>query len=184
MDFCKVCGKLAHRLVNDKRCQKCRKENRKKPERKPKELSVCKRCNSVKKTNLGYCDFCNRIMKKKGLLKCLTCMSFIYKDQMQSKSKCKKCYHREYAKKNRSRFNERSNKRRADKLNATPDWLTKIDRIIIQDIYDRCPVGHHVDHIVPLQGKTVCGLHVPWNLRIISDKENLSKGNRWWPDMW
>ena len=76
-------------------------------------------------------------------------------------------------------------KSRAAKLQRTPKWLTQEHYIQIESIYalakqltEETGVLHHVDHIVPLQGKLVSGLHVPWNLRAIPATENLSKSNR------
>ena len=64
---------------------------------------------------------------------------------------------------------------RASKLQATPKWA---DLEAIKEIYKNCPVGYHVDHIVPLQGKLVCGLHVHENLKPIPAEENLAKSNK------
>ena len=70
----------------------------------------------------------------------------------------------------------RQAKRRADKLNATPKW-TNLKKI--KEIYKNCPRGYHVDHIVPLQGENVSGLHVENNLQYLTAKQNIAKGNKY-----
>jgi hypothetical protein len=68
------------------------------------------------------------------------------------------------------------NKRRAARLReATPKWL---DPALNDEVYARCPTGMWVDHIVPLFGENVCGLHVPWNLRYLSPLANSLKWNK------
>ena len=91
----------------------------------------------------------------------------------------------EYNRNNPSKVSAHKAKYRAAKFQATPSWLTIDDYRKIEEFYMISQQLHlstceeyHVDHIVPLQGKTVCGLHVPWNLRIIPAKENLSKSNK------
>lgn len=76
-------------------------------------------------------------------------------------------------------------KRRAAKLNATPGWLTQADLKMIKTEYSLAAwcsevmgTEYHVDHIIPLLGKTVCGLHVPWNLQVIPANDNLRKSNK------
>ena len=72
----------------------------------------------------------------------------------------------------------------AKKLQATPPWLTKEDWKKMDAVYIAARkttllagFNCHVDHIVPLKGKDVCGLHVPWNLRIVSQSYNSKKRN-------
>ena len=76
-------------------------------------------------------------------------------------------------------------KHRRDKhKHATPRWLTTEQRNQIRQFYlDAMTttrvtgVPYVVDHIVPLRGKDVCGLHVPWNLQVITRADNLAKSN-------
>lgn len=78
-------------------------------------------------------------------------------------------------------------KRQLSEKQAEPVWA---NQFFIAEAYHLaklrekvCGGKWHVDHIVPLQSKLVCGLHVESNLRVIRDIENMSKGNRHWPDM-
>lgn len=83
-----------------------------------------------------------------------------------------------YYNSHKKEFAAKEAKRKAAKLKATPPWLTKEHFEEIKKIYKSCPKGHHVDHIEPLQGKDVCGLHVPWNLQVILAADNLMKSNK------
>jgi hypothetical protein len=84
-------------------------------------------------------------------------------------------YRKEYRLKNNHLINALQAKRRSLKLNATPKFanLNKI-----KEIYKNCPKGYTVDHIIPLQGNNVCGLHVEWNLQYLTRSENSSKSNK------
>lgn len=92
---------------------------------------------------------------------------------------------REYKAQNRARYNELNRARELSKTKQMPSWLTDADRRQIKELYFLARektkfsgVEHHVDHIVPLQGQNVSGLHVPWNLQILTAQENLSKHNK------
>lgn len=82
-------------------------------------------------------------------------------------------------------------KRRAAKRASVAIWAdSEFERLAITEAYSLAVlrtaatgIRHEVDHIVPLRGKTVCGLHCAANLRVIPAALNVAKGNRYWPDM-
>ena len=89
-------------------------------------------------------------------------------------------------KKNPDKKRATAAKYRAKKLQATPHWLTENDHREITKKYEYATyltnlTGEmwHVDHIHPLQGKNICGLHVPSNLQVIPATENLAKSNKY-----
>lgn len=83
---------------------------------------------------------------------------------------------------NPDKVKARNARRRATKLNASPSWVsqTKITLIYTQAEYVQrlTKIDIEVDHIIPLNNKNVCGLHVPWNLQLLTAEENQRKGNR------
>ncbi len=88
---------------------------------------------------------------------------------------------KQYRKNNHSKIISRNVARRAKKLNATPSWSEK-DKILI--LYQKAKwlesltgLKYHVDHIIPLQGQSVSGLHVWANLQILEASENIKKSN-------
>lgn len=79
----------------------------------------------------------------------------------------------------------KSQQRRQAEMRATPSWLTDEHRAQILELRAEAQrrqretgVEHHVDHIVPLRGKGVSGLHVPWNMQVMTADANRRKSNK------
>lgn len=96
-----------------------------------------------------------------------------------------RAYTRRYLEKNQGKRNLWTSNYRQAKEDRMPNWLTNADLLEMESIYEycsslrKCGLDYHVDHIVPLRGTIVSGLHVPWNLQVIPGVENMSKGNRY-----
>jgi hypothetical protein len=84
-------------------------------------------------------------------------------------------------KENPGKYKARVAARKAYKIKATPRWTTKCMFLNIEKFYQGCPRGYQVDHIVPLKGNNICGLHVHPNLQYLTTEENASKKNHFVP---
>lgn len=81
-------------------------------------------------------------------------------------------------KENKARYKTNKERYKHRAKQATPLWLTKEHWAELNRIYRECPKGMEVDHMVPLNGKEVSGLHVPWNLQYLTPEENRAKSNK------
>lgn len=94
---------------------------------------------------------------------------------------------REWKQRNPAVLAANSARRRASRLLATPSWA---NHAAILDLYRQAAeltkktgIAWHVDHVVPIRSRLVCGLHCESNMRVIEGRENIRKSNRFWPDM-
>ena len=148
----------------------------------------------------SYCSSCMNANSKNWQRKNKEHVKKVAKQWRENNSQYMKEWNSEYYKKNKKRISEYSAeykkanlashakkeaKRRASKLRASPTWLTIDDDFMFNEIYQMrkirtadTGVEHHVDHIIPLQGRNVCGLHVWCNLQLLPASENIRKSNK------
>lgn len=153
-----------------------------------------------KKTKDGYGNQCKTCIKSYKELNAEN-IKAQRKAYRASKKASIDAYNREHYKKNTARYKERHKKwneanpsvrashrasYRASKLSATPAWLSDTHKYCIEAMYaiskrlkELTGKQWHVDHIVPLVSDNVCGLHVPWNLRVVEASVNLTKSNKY-----
>ena len=143
-------------------------------------MKTCKDCDKEKPLEAFYADKRNA----DGLGSyCKSCQAQRTKEWRAANKERVKENQRRYKKENRAIYTAAENNRRASKLQRTPSW-SDMDEITL--IYKQAKsleklLGRkmHVDHVVPLQGDLVSGLHVPDNMQILFAEDNLSKNNRY-----
>ena len=173
-----------------KQCTKC-KESKDLEQfycHKNKYNAKCKACKHAKEREwyLANKDRAHAIQRRSHLKHKDKCYAASARWDELNKAR-KRQATKDWQKANPGRVNATTAKRRAVKLQATPSWLT-IDQLTeIQEFYVLAkelqwlsdPTDPlEVDHIVALQGKNVSGLHVPWNLQILTESANKSKSNK------
>ena len=131
--------------------------------------------------NMKECSKCKEIISLISFAK----NGYSKKGKPTTKAFCKKCDSikvGEFKKENRALYNALNAKRRATELKATPSWADleyiKSYYKIAQFLTEHTNEEYHVDHIAPLLGKNICGLHCTENLQVVPAVWNLKKGNR------
>ena len=147
--MCKYCTKIENKQYVQKNMEKIRKGNR-----------------------AYYTTNKKKVLEQKG------------KYYLKNKENIRKKQN-EYKRSNRGKFNAIAAMEYTKKKDATPKWLTKEMKeeikewyILAKELRWLSEEDFHVDHIIPIKGKSVCGLHVPWNLQLLSKSDNLRKSNR------
>ncbi len=149
-------------------------------------IACCNGHVALRQTTNGACIACtkekaaaNRSSRREAVRKSTE------KNRVRNALRRKETY-AAYKKRHSGRVNARNALRTNEKSRRTPCWLTADDRWIIEQAYElakqRTDVfgfPWHVDHIIPLRGELVSGLHTPYNLQVIPGVDNLRKLNKY-----
>lgn len=149
-----------------------------------KPLSAFAKDNSKKDRIAIYCKTCKNNKKRTWASKNKDKVKAYDKEWQQNNKDKKAKNYKNWQLNNRSDVNVYNSHRRAVKLQRSVVWANKEQ---IKAYYTVCAffnevngyIKYHVDHVIPLQGKDVSGLHVHNNLQVIPAKDNLEKSNKY-----
>ena len=155
---------------------------------------ACRKCGGSQRDTSGHCIPCARSWRaawakanpdKERISKAKYWRKYYAENSEKLRARTAKT-----AKDNPAYFAMHASKRRANQKSAIPLWFSELDDLITKEAFDlRKQRGNatgfkwHVDHIVPLQSKLVCGLHIGCNIQVIPAIGNHQKSNLFWPDM-
>lgn len=175
-----------------------RYEAQKKGEKHYTTSSPCKRGHiGLRVTNTGTCVSCRSIKEReryyanpeetkqrikvkylKNAVKLRDARRLVYALNSDAERETSKLRSRQWRKLNPEHRNALKVKYLADRSQRIPSWSNSSDLV---NFYKGCPKGFHVDHIYPLRGKYVSGLHVLSNLQYLPAIENMRKNNKYLP---
>lgn len=168
---------MSSAAIDMKTCNKCKES---------KSLTEFRQHASTKDKLTTYCKPCLQAQVKSWVKDNKQHLNDWYKNYREKNKTQVNANQKKWRENNKGKKNADTALRFAVKMQRTPKWLTKEQKQSIKEFYVMAkelekvfPWKQCVDHIVPLRGKDVCGLHVPWNLQILSAKDNMQKGNRY-----
>ena len=172
-------GHLANRLVSNWTCVVCHAKKCAEFQPKWREKNSEKITEYQKKHAATHAEY-NKVWRKNNKEKCAeTAKKWqqTYAERANNSSK-------EWRHRNREAMNALKAQRRAALLSRLPKWLSLDEKWMIKEAYEIAKlrtkitgIKWHVDHVLPLRGANVSGLHTPYNLQVITAYENLKKGN-------
>ena len=156
---------------------------------------VCELCGVDIDHKRSNARFCSREHKRKTSDMRRDYLAEYYRNAETRRSQALEYYYANHEQRKKQQLNRQKLRpeiasasaanRRAVKLQRTPVWLTDFDWLKIRCLHSVAAMltrenqePWHVDHIIPLQGSLVSGLHVPNNMRVLRGTENISKHNK------